>query len=236
MKPIRIVLSPTRSRHVNLFLGLVLLLVSLLLFLALATWHASDPSLNTATDQAGPGAVHNWVGLFGSYLSDLMLQSLGLTAFLLPLWLGGIGWAWMRSRPSGSVLLRWMATLLALTFMPAVFGLMPWHWRWMHLLPVEGVAGRLVAGLLVVYLNIQGAWLVAGVLAAAGLYFASAIRLWVVREAAENYWLHIRSWLDRWKNWREERAELKEERRLAERGEHPDEERGPAQPLQFAPA
>ena len=92
MKPIRIVLSPTRSRHVNLFLGLVLLLVSLLLFLALATWHASDPSLNTATDQAGPGAVHNWVGLFGSYLSDLMLQSLGLTAFLLPLWLGGIGW------------------------------------------------------------------------------------------------------------------------------------------------
>jgi S-DNA-T family DNA segregation ATPase FtsK/SpoIIIE len=235
MKPIRIVLSPTRSRHVNLFLGLVLLLVSLLLFLALATWHASDPSLNTATDQAGPGAVHNWVGLFGSYLSDLMLQSLGLTAFLLPLWLGGIGWTWMRSRPSGSVLLRWMGTLLALTFMPAVFGLMPWHWRWMHLLPVEGVAGRLVAGLLVVYLNIQGAWLVAGVLAAAGLYFASAISLWVVREAAENYWLHIRSWLDRWKNWREERAELKEERRL----EHEDlrsEESGPAHTLQFAPA
>ena len=35
MKPIRIVLSPTRSRPVNMFLGMVLLLVSLLLFLAL---------------------------------------------------------------------------------------------------------------------------------------------------------------------------------------------------------
>ena len=34
---------------------------------------------------------HNWIGLFGAYLSDLLLQSLGLTAFLLPLWLGG--WA-----------------------------------------------------------------------------------------------------------------------------------------------
>jgi S-DNA-T family DNA segregation ATPase FtsK/SpoIIIE len=36
--------------------------------------------------------------------------------------------------------------------------------------PVEGVLGKLVAGLLVTYLNIQGAWLVAGVLAAAGLW------------------------------------------------------------------
>ena len=81
MKPIRIVLSPTRSRPVNMFLGMVLLLVSLLLFLALATYHASDPSLNTATDSA---TAHNWVGLFGAYLSDILLQSLGLTAFLLP--------------------------------------------------------------------------------------------------------------------------------------------------------
>ena len=53
MKPIRIVLAPTRSRPVNIFLGMVLVLVSLLLFLALATYHATDPSLNTAT---GPHA------------------------------------------------------------------------------------------------------------------------------------------------------------------------------------
>ena len=122
MKPIRIVLSPTRSRPVNMFLGMVLLLVSLLLFLALATYHASDPSLNTATDSA---TAHNWVGLFGAYLSDVLLQSLGLTAFLLPLWLGGVGWTWMRSRPGGSPILRWMGTILALVFLPAVFGLLP---------------------------------------------------------------------------------------------------------------
>ena len=143
MKPIRIVLSPTRSRPLNVFLGLVLLLVSLLLLLALATYHASDPSLNTATDTAAPHAVRNWVGLFGAWLSDLLLQSLGVTAFLLPLWLGGIGWTWMHSRPGGSAWLRWAGTLLALAFLPAVFGLMPWHWRWLHVLPVEGVVGRL---------------------------------------------------------------------------------------------
>jgi S-DNA-T family DNA segregation ATPase FtsK/SpoIIIE len=212
MKPIRIVLSPTRSRPVNVFLGLVLALVALLLILALATWHASDPSLNTATDQAGPHAVHNWVGLFGAYLSDLLLQSLGLTAFLLPVWLGGLGWTWMRSRPSGSALLRWVGTLLALVFLPAVFGLTPWHWHWMHLVPVEGVMGRLMAGLLVAYLNIQGAWLVAGVLAAAGLYFASAISFWALKEAFEDRWLRLVNWHDRWRNWREERAERRAER------------------------
>ena len=45
--------------------------------------------------------------------------------------------------------------------MPAVFGLLPWHWRWLHVVPIEGVVGRLISGLLVVYLNIQGAWVVA---------------------------------------------------------------------------
>jgi S-DNA-T family DNA segregation ATPase FtsK/SpoIIIE len=195
-----------------LFLGLVLLLVSMLLLLALATWHAADPSLNTATDTTPPYPVHNWVGLFGSYLSDVLLQTLGLTAFLLPLWLGGIGWTWMRSRPSGSALLRWAGSVMALLFMPAVFGLTPWHWRWLHIMPVEGVAGRLVSGLLVTYLNVQGAWLVAAVFAGLGLYFASAISFWAVKEALENRWLQLRNLYDRWKNWREERTERQEER------------------------
>src|SRR6202789_2543773 len=97
---------------------------------------------------------------------------LGLAAFLLPLWLGGLGWIWMHSRPSGSPWLRWTGTLLALLFLPAVFGLLPWHWRWLHLLPVEGVIGRIISAVLVSYVNIQGAWIVAGILAATGLYFA----------------------------------------------------------------
>ena len=68
-------------------------------------------------------------------------------------------------------------------FVPAVLGLLPWHWRWLHAVPVEGVMGRLMAGTLVVYLNIQGAWLVAAVLAGAGVYFASAVSFWVIKQA-----------------------------------------------------
>jgi len=208
MKPIRIVLSPTRSRPWNVFLGLVLLLASVLVLLSLATYHPADPSLNTATGMP----ARNWAGLFGASLSDLLLQSLGITAFFLPLWLGGIGWTWMHSRPGGSCVLRWVGTILSLAFLPAVFGLLPWHWRWLHQVPVEGLVGQLVSGLLVAYLNMQGAWLVASVFAAAGLYFASAISFWALKEGVSDRWILFRSWQDRWSNWREERAERKAER------------------------
>ena len=192
-----------------MFLGIVLLLVSLLLFLALASYHPADPSLNTSTDLV---AARNWVGLFGAYIADLLLQALGLTSFLLPIWMGGVGWTWMRSRPGGSPILRGMGTLLTLVFLPAVFGLLPWHWRWLHAVPVEGVAGRLMAGFLVVYLNVQGAWLVAAALAACGLYFASAISFSVVRESVAEHWVTVSAWLDRWRAQREERDELRAER------------------------
>ena len=206
MKPIRFVLAPTRSRPVNIFLGMMLLLVSLLLFLALATYHASDPSLNTATDAGTP---HNWVGLFGATLSDLLLQSLGITAFLIPLWMGGISWTWMRSQPTGSAILRGLGSLLALTFLPAVFGLLPWHWRWMHVVGIEGVMGRIMAGLLVVYLNLAGAWLVSAVLAASGLYFAFDISFSTMRERIAELWT-------RYTEWRERRRDLREEQEAVE--------------------
>ncbi|MGB0062836.1 MAG: DNA translocase FtsK 4TM domain-containing protein, partial [Terracidiphilus sp.] len=205
MKPIRIVLAPTRSRPANIFLGMVLLLCALLLFLALATYHASDPSLNTATATATP---RNWIGLFGAYTSDVLLQAMGIAAFLIPFWMCGVGWTWMRSRPSGSAILRGIGAVLSLAFFPALLGLLPWHWRWMHVVPIEGVVGRLMAGLLVVYLNLQGAWVVALVLAAGGLYLASDISFSAMRERAQGLWTRYCEWRERRRDLREEEEEL----------------------------
>ena len=228
MKPIQIALAPTRSRPLNMFLGVVLALVSVLFLCALATYHSADPSWNTAADPgiAGPGAVANWVGPFGAFLGDLLLQWIGFTAFLLPLWMGGMAWGWMRSRPGGSAVLRIAGTVLALIFLPAMFALMPWHWRWAHAVPVEGVMGRLVAGMLVAYLNVQGAWIVATVLAAAGFYFATAISFWAVKETLSDRWIQAQSWYDRWRNWRDDRADRRaEEEEFLEEQNNP----GPSQ-------
>jgi DNA segregation ATPase FtsK/SpoIIIE, S-DNA-T family len=211
MKPIPIILSPTRNRALNMFLGLLLSLVSVLLFLALATYHPADPSMNTASGADPAHAVHNWIGLFGSYLSDGLFQFFGITVFLMPLWIAGLGWSWLRSRSGGSTILRWMGTVLTVVFLPAVFGLFPWHWHWMHAVPIEGVMGRVVSGALAVYLNTQGAWLVAAVFAGAGVYFASNINFWTLKTQIEDRWLNLVAWHDRYQNWREDRAERKRE-------------------------
>jgi S-DNA-T family DNA segregation ATPase FtsK/SpoIIIE len=234
MKPIRIALAPTRSRPFNIFLGLVLLLVALLVLLALATYHSSDPSLNTATREAGPQAVSNWIGLFGASLSDLLLQWLGLTAFFLPLWIGGLGWTWMRSRPGGLVWLRWIGTVLTLAFFPAILGLLPWHWLWLHSVPVEGVVGKLMAGLLITYLNLQGAWLVAGVLAAAGLWFATAVSFSVIAETTQALWQRTVTLHHRWRNWREQRTGLQQERFDEQEALQEQESRSVASPQRFS--
>jgi DNA segregation ATPase FtsK/SpoIIIE, S-DNA-T family len=232
IKPIQIALAPTRSRPVNMFLGVVLALAAILLFLSLATYHTADPSLNTSVDPGAKAAVKNWVGPFGATMSDLVLQTLGLTAFFLPVWMGAVAWGWMRSRWNGAAWLRATGTVFALAFLPSVFGLLPWHWHWMHAVPVEGVVGRLMAGLLVGWLNVQGAWLLAGVLAAAGVYFALAINFRVMYEWLSAHWAHLQAWNDRWANWREERAERKAEREAIRRGALLDEEQqnpGPKQ-------
>jgi DNA segregation ATPase FtsK/SpoIIIE, S-DNA-T family len=227
MKPIPIKQSPTRSRALNVFLGVVLTLFSILLFLALATYHPTDPSFNTASGAGSAHVVRNWIGLFGSYTSDALLQAFGITVFLLPLWMGMLGWHWIVARPTGTAVLRWMGVALAVIFTPAVFGLLPWHWHWMHAIPIEGVMGRVVSGTLIVYLNTQGAWLVAGVLAGVGLYFGSDISFWTLKRQIEDRWLNLVAWHDRYRNWREDRAERK--RDLMER--EAEMQPGPAQRL-----
>ncbi len=228
MKPLHYQASPARFRPLHVFLGLVLTLIALMLLLALSTYHASDPSLNTAAGTVKPG---NWMGLFGAWLSDLLLQAFGVTAFLIPVWLGGLGWSCLRSRSGGSAFLRLMGSVLALAFVPTAFALLPWHGLWMHAVPLEGVTGRLLAGLLVSFVNVQGAWLVTGILAPAGVYFAGAMSLRAMVSALEDRWLTVVEWHDRWRNWREERAE-----RRVERWAEPAPQRTPGGEAAMAPA
>ncbi len=226
IKPIQIALAPTRNRSLNMFLGIVLALVSMLLLLSISTYQPTDPSLNTSIDTVSPVVVGNWIGPFGAFLSDLLLQILGFTAFFIPVWMGMVAWGWIRSKWAGAAWLRGVGALLSVIFLPAALGLLPWHWRLMHAIPVEGVTGRLVGGFLVAYLNVQGAWIVAGVLALAGIYFALAINFRSIWENLESRLILLQSWHDRWRNWREDRAD-----RRAEREEILDEQSqpGPAQ-------
>jgi S-DNA-T family DNA segregation ATPase FtsK/SpoIIIE len=203
-----------------MLLGALLLLLGGLLLLSLATYHPSDPSFNSSTVAAGPRSVRNWIGPVGAYLSDLLLQTFGLAAFGFPLWIGGLGLTWMRSRSNGIAWVRWIGVVLTLAFLPTAFGLIPWHWHWLHVLPVEGVIGRLLADLLNSYLNVTGASIVAGVLAAAGLYLGSNFSFRDAWEWAQERSIQLSAWHDRYRNWQADRADKRAEERAIRDAEH----------------
>jgi len=74
--------TPTRNRRLNELIGLLLFASATLLFLALASYSPTDPSMNTAGAPAG--GVRNWAGLFGAMVSDLLLQAAGIFVFVAP--------------------------------------------------------------------------------------------------------------------------------------------------------
>ena len=214
MKPVRLVLTPTRNRRLNELVGLLVLAAATLLLLALVSYRPTDPSFDTI----GPGPVRNWIGPFGAHLSDAILQIEGLASYLLPLFLGALGWAWMRSRPAGSPLAKLVGIALCLLFAPALFGLLPNHPHFPWGLPVEGVTGRIIADGLVHFLNFPGACIVACTLVAAAIYLSTTFSFNTAREWIGIKFTFLLAWRDRWKNWRHRRA-MKRELRAAEKAD-----------------
>ena len=211
MKPVRLVLTPTRNRRLNELVGLLVLASAILLFLSIVTYHPTDPSFDTT----GPGPVRNWIGPFGAHLSDLLLQFEGVSAYLLPLLIGALGWTWMRSRPAGSPGAKAIGIVLCMLFGPALFGLAPNHPHFPWGLPVEGLIGRLVADFLVRFLNFPGACIVAVTFMAAAIYLSTTFSFNTAREWIGIKFAFLLAWRDRWTNWRKRRAMKKELRAAA---------------------
>jgi S-DNA-T family DNA segregation ATPase FtsK/SpoIIIE len=206
MKPVRLVLTPTRNRRLNELIGLLVLASAVLLFLSLVSYHPTDPSFDTV----GSAPFRNWIGPAGAYLGDCILQLEGVSAFLLPILLGALGWTWMFSRPAGSPGSKTIGVLLSLTFAPTLFGLIPGHPTFLHGLPIGGLTGRLVADLLVRFLNFPGALIVTITLVAAAVYLCTTFSFNTARE-----WLGIKlaflmAWRDRFANWRRARTQRRE--------------------------
>ena len=206
MKPVRLVLTPTRHRRLNELIGLLVLACAVLLFLSLVSYHPTDPSFNTD----GSGAFHNWIGPAGAYTSDMLLQIEGISAFFLPLLIGALGWTWMLSRPAGSPGAKLTGIILTFLFAPALFGLIPSHPHILYGLPIAGLTGRLVADLLVRWFNETGAWIVAITLVAAALYLSTTFSFNTAREWIGVKLAFLMAWRDRFANWRRDRAKRKE--------------------------
>jgi S-DNA-T family DNA segregation ATPase FtsK/SpoIIIE len=217
MKILSQLCTPTSNKRLNELVGFLYFVLACLLLLALASYSPLDPSLNTATAVSAHHPAHNWVGVVGAMASDLLLQTGGVAVFLFPVFLGLLGWRWFRSLRIDAAAAKAMGAAALFLFASALFGLLPWHWHWLRVIPAEGLAGRILADVMVRYLNPSGAYIVCLALIAVGLYLATrfsfgALQLWFQTRFS---FLHVVA--DRYRDWRIARAKAKTQTDLERR-------------------
>jgi S-DNA-T family DNA segregation ATPase FtsK/SpoIIIE len=209
--------APTRNRRLNELVGFLLCVSALLLFLALASYSPLDPSLNSASVLTGSHAARNWIGIFGAYLSDLVLQFWGVGSFLLPIFMAMLGARWFRSRIVQNPVAKMLGGIWLLTFVPALLAILPGHVRWMGAIPIEGLAGRIVGDVLIRYLNVAGAYIVCTTVLAVALYLTTAFSFSAIQLWAPTRFAFILALKDRFKDWQDERRRKHQQKELEKR-------------------
>src|SRR5437868_2130478 len=217
MKTFSRIFNPTSNRRLHEPVGFLLIVSALLLFLALASHSAREPSFNSASVLTTARGARNWIGIVGAVISDLCLQAFGIGAFLVPVFAAVLGARWFRSRRVQSPMAKTLGAIWLLAFVPAFLALIPGHVRWMHVIPMEGLIGRVVGDFLIHYLNLAGAYIVCATVLAVALYLSTAfsfssVQVWIPTRFAFAFALR-----DRWRDWREERAKRKMQRELEKR-------------------
>jgi DNA segregation ATPase FtsK/SpoIIIE, S-DNA-T family len=211
------IFTPTRNRRLNELVGFLLCVSALLLFLALASYSPLDPSLNSASILTGSHAARNWIGIFGAYLSDLILQFWGVGSFLLPIFMAMLGARWFRSRAVQNPIAKTLGGIWLLMFVPALLAILPGHMRWMDAIPIEGLAGRIVGDVLIRYLNVAGAYIVCTTVLAVALYLTTAFSFSAIEVWAPTRFAFVLALRDRFRDWQDERARKRQQRELEKR-------------------
>ncbi len=158
----------TTARRLGMeLMGLLLWGASAYLLMSLLSYSPTDPSFNRA---GGTGPVRNWGGLVGAYVSDLLLQALGLTAMVLPVLGAWMGWGQLRLRGWRWGTLQWIGMLLGLVVLCAALHLLTGAWAGgVSIKRAGGLVGYLLCSTLLVYMNPGGTWLLLLVLLSVGV-------------------------------------------------------------------
>ncbi len=209
--------SPTANRRLNELVGFLLWVSALLLFLALASYSPLDPSLNSASALTGTHVARNWIGLVGAIVSDLLLQVFGIGAFMLPIFFGIMGTRWFASRKVQSPIAKTMGGIWLIVFLPALLALLPGHLRWLNVIPIEGLLGRIVGDVLIHYLNLTGAYLVCASVLAVALYLTTAFSFSTMQLWLPTRFAFTTALWNRYEDWREERLKRKQQKELEKR-------------------
>ena len=208
---------PTGNRRLNELVGFLMCVFALLLFLALASYSPLDPSWNSASVLTGSHAARNWIGVVGAFGADMLLQFFGVGAFLLVIFPAMLGIRWFRSMTVRSPLAKSLGGIWLAMFVPALLALLPGHLRWMHVIPIEGLLGRVVGDFMIHYLNLVGAYIVCATVLAVALYLSTAFSFSSIRLWAPTRFAFVTALWNRYQDWQGERAKRRQQKELEQR-------------------
>src|SRR6201993_1120002 len=208
---------PTGNRRLNELVGFLMCVSALLLLLALVSYSPLDPSWNSASVLTGSHGARNWIGIVGAYTADAVLQLLGVGAFLLIIFPAMLGARWFRSMKVQSPLAKSLGAIWLLMFVPAMLALMPGQMRWMHVIPIEGLLGRVVGDFLIHYLNLVGAYIVCATVLATALYLSTAFSFSAIQVWAPTRFAFVTALWNRYKDWQQERTRKRQQKELEQR-------------------
>ncbi len=208
---------PTGNRRLNELVGFLLCVSAVLLFLSLASYSPLDPSWNSASVLTGSHAARNWIGVVGAYTADALLQFFGVGAFLLAIFPTMLGLRWFRSIKVQSPIAKSLGGIWLVMFVPALLALLPGHLRWLHVIPIEGLLGRVVGDFLIHYLNLVGAYIVCSTILAVALYLSTAFSFSSIQLWAPTRFAFTTALWNRYKDWQEDRARKRQQKELEQR-------------------
>ncbi len=203
-------LGPARRARLNEAAAVVFLFAGISCALSLISYHPTDPSWNTAT----PTRVrpNNLLGYPGSYLADLMLQTLGLAALALPVFMLMLAWKWVRSKPIEAQFAKAIGAFLFFLGISAALALGP-DWRlFSGVVAPGGLVGIVLADSLIANLNLTGAVLLTALALIVSVYLVSSFSMAKLADWTSGPIAVWRALAANWRAWRLRRREQKLER------------------------
>jgi DNA segregation ATPase FtsK/SpoIIIE, S-DNA-T family len=204
------IITPRNSRR-NEIVAILLLAIGLLLALCLvsAAFYPNDPSWNSA----GQTVTRNWTGAIGANVAALLLQSIGLAAYLVPCLFVAAAWRRFKTlafRAPLSRLLGLIVLTLAAASLLSISNIRP---IFDSSVQPGGVVGTLISRGLASGLNTVGATVLLIAIAAMGLllatnfsfvgFFEKLVSLFSQRFAI------VTTLPNKFRSWREARREQK---------------------------
>lgn len=185
------------SRGGEIF-AICLAALAVLIFLCLVSHSPNDWSLNST----GLGKTQNWIGMVGAVASDLLFQSIGLTAYFLPFLLGLIAWRFFRSEEihiSVGRVIGYIFFVIAAASLFVIFGMSGGILGAFFANNLSWLLSKIGAGILLAAVLATAILLITNVSFAA--FFGDFSFVW------DNFRMRVEEWFGGYKSWRDERRQ-----------------------------